>query len=226
MNWSPNNEEGLLGLVAALKQGMDPGTAYSIYQNLQQDQASQIARRQERLGGLADLLTGAATQGMPYAGAQALAEVQPGPAGPAVQNMLSTLYPTGETPAPALGVGGRVLDVGSAGTPPGTTYVPQPGLAANNYVPTTGAGPQATSPTFQPPQPSVGEQVQAQQLQQQQELQLAYAQFTNDAQNYVRQGKSQEQFIMDAAKAYPELFSDPTTVQQIIATIFGGTQVQ
>lgn len=219
MNWSPNNEEGLLGLVSALKQGMDPGTAYSVYQNLQQDQAAQIARRQERLGGLADLLTGAATQGMPYAGAQALAEVQPGPAGPAVQNMLAALYPTSDMGPTPTGVGGTPLDFPSGSRPTPT------GLTPEGYsVPTT--GPQSTSPTFSPPQPSVGEQVQAQQLQQQQDLQLAYAQFTNDAQNYVRQGKSQEQFIMDAAKAYPELFSDPTTVQQIIATIFGGTQVQ
>lgn len=212
MNWSPNNEEGLLGLVSALKQGMDPNTAYSVFQNLQQDQASQIAQRQERLGGLADLLMGSASQGMPYAGAQALAEAAPGPAGPAVQNMLSALYPTGQgegaiAPAQPMNAQGQPIQA-----PPGY-YQPQ------------GYGPQAQSPAMAPaPAPSVGEQVQAQQLEQSQQLQQAWAQFAYDAQDYVRKGKSQEQFIMDAAKAYPELFSDPGTVQQVVATIFGGTQ--
>lgn len=213
MNFNPQNEQGLLGVVAALKNGMDPGTAYSIYQNLQQDQAQQIAQRQQRLSGLADLLTGSAMQGMPYAGAQALAEAAPGPAGPAVQNMLQALYPAGEAALPT-NASGAVMDFPS-GSRPTTTGVTPEGYG----VPM--AGPQSTSPAFVPPAPSMGEQVQAQQLQQQQELQALWQEFTTNAQSYAASGRTREQFLLDAAKAYPELFgSDIQTVQQIVLTIF------
>lgn len=91
-----NPSGGLAGLVAALQGGMDPNQAFGIMQYLQGEQQDRIAQRGARLGGLADLLTNAASGGMPYGGAQALAEVAPGPSGPAVENMLSALYPTAQ----------------------------------------------------------------------------------------------------------------------------------
>ena len=98
MNYSPNNEQGLLSLVQALQSGMDPSIGYGILGDIQDQQASMIAQRQERLGGLADLLMGAASSGMPEAGAEALMQAAPGPAGPAAQNILSSLYPQGQVP--------------------------------------------------------------------------------------------------------------------------------
>lgn len=87
-----NPTGGLASLIDALGGGMDPSQAFGIVQYLEQDQQNRMAQRAERLGGLASLLTDAAGQGMGYGGAQALAEAAPGPAGPAVQNMLQSLY--------------------------------------------------------------------------------------------------------------------------------------
>jgi hypothetical protein len=95
-----NPEGGLAGLVAALQGGMDPTQAFGIVQYLEQEEQSRMANRAQRLGGLASLLTEAASGGMPYGGAEALAQAQPGPAGPAVQNMLQSLYPGAESQPP------------------------------------------------------------------------------------------------------------------------------
>jgi hypothetical protein len=145
MNYSPDNEQGLLALVAALKGGMDPSVGTQMYGMIEQQQAEELAARQERLGGLASLLTGAATGGMPYEGAQALAEAQPGPAGPAVQNMLSSLYPySGDQAAPDLNYLGHEMDgpAGNAPTPSG--FTPQ------GYQAVGQSGPQAQSPAIDP----------------------------------------------------------------------------
>ena len=80
MNFNPTNEQGLLSLVAALKGGMDPSTAYSMYQGIASDQATELARRQERLTSLSDLMMDAAGGGATYEQASMLAEAQPGPA--------------------------------------------------------------------------------------------------------------------------------------------------
>jgi hypothetical protein len=224
MNFNPQNEEGLLGLIAALKNGMDPNTAYGVMQNIQGDQAGQIAQRQERLGGLAEMLSGTAMQGMPYSGASALAEAAPGPAGPAVQQMLQSLYPGGSD-TPPMNAGGQVMDF-----PQGSRqqYVPGPGSQGTGgggvYAGPMTSGPQAVSPTYQPPQPSPTEQIAMQQQEQGQQFQQAYSQLAFDAQNYVRDGKTREQFMLDAAQAYPELFAaDIKTVQQIVLSIFPAT---
>jgi len=222
MNYSPQNEQSLLDLIGALKGGLDPGTAMGLYQGVQQDQAQRIANRQDRLGGLAELLSGVAMQGMPYSGASALASAQPGPAGPAVQSMLQSLYPTGgEAPTPDINANGAVMD-GPTGSPAGTQYVPAPGLAANNIQPTMqGAGPTATSPAFQPPQPSPTEALAMSEMQQQADLAPLWQEFVANAQSYAAEQKPKEQFLVDAAKAYPELFAgDIQQVQQIVLTIF------
>lgn len=207
MNFSPQNDQSLLGLVAALKAGMDPSTAYNVYGDIYSQQAQQIANRQQRLTGLSDLLLQNAQAGVDYQGAQAIAEAAPGPAGPAVQNMLSTLYPQGDEiqPAPPMSASGQPVEA-----PPGY-YSPQ------------GYGQTATSPTMPPPPPpSMGEQVQAGMLQQQQMLEPLWAELAQNAGAAAAEGKTtREQFIHDAMQAYPELFgSDIQTAQQIILTAF------
>jgi hypothetical protein len=100
MNFSPQNEQGLLGLVQALKQGMDPSTAYSLFGDIQSQQAQAIADRQQRLSQYTQLLQGAATQGMPYQGAATLAQSLPGPMPPQARQALSQLYPEQNVPVP------------------------------------------------------------------------------------------------------------------------------
>ena len=233
MNFSPQNDQSLLDLIGALKGGLDPNTAYSMYQGVQQDQAQRIADRQTRLTGMADLLTGNAMAGMPYSGASAIAEAQPGPAGPAVQQMLSSLYPTAGDEVPR-NASGAVMDfpTGSGAT------VNQPmGATAPNYLnslpqgaPNPYAGPQAQdlgmgatamSPAFQPAPPSPTEAIAQQQMQQEAELAPLWQEFVANAQGYAAEGKPKEQFLVEAARAYPELFAgDIENVQQIVLTIF------
>jgi len=58
-------------------------------------------------------------------------------------------------------------------------------------------------------------------MQQQQELAPLWQEFVANAQSYAATGKAKEQFLVDAAKAYPELFAgDIQQVQQIVLTIF------
>ena len=146
MNYSPDNEGGLLALVAALKGGMEPSTGMQMYGMIEQQQAEDIARRQERLGGLASLLTNAAQTGVDYAGASALAEAQPGPAGPAVQNMLSSLYPySGEAAGgPDLNANGAVMDGPSGNAPTPSGFTPE------GYAAVGQSGPTAVSPAIDP----------------------------------------------------------------------------
>jgi len=58
-------------------------------------------------------------------------------------------------------------------------------------------------------------------MQQQQEMAPLWQEFVANAQSYAVEGKPKEQFLVDAAKAYPELFAgDIQQVQQIVLTIF------
>lgn len=217
MNYNTPNETSLLDLIGALKNGLDPTTAYGIYQNVQQDQAAQIAQRQERLGGLAELLSGTAMQGMPYSGAQALAEAQPGPAGPAVQSMLQSLYPQGEEqsimPAQPMNASGQTI--------------PAPlGYGASAVSPVTGSpmqGPQSQSPAFQPVEPSPTEALAMQEAQTNTDIAASAQSFAVDASKAAMQGQDMQTFLRSAAQYYPELFADPEgikLVQQIAITQF------
>lgn len=222
MNFSPDNEQSLLDLIGALKGGLDPGTAMGLYQGVQQDQAQRIANRQERLGGLASLLSGAAQGGMPYQGAEALAAAQPGPAGPAVQNMLAALYPASgpEEPGIPTGANGAPLDFPNGSRPTETGFTP-PSPQTGMQYPVQQSGPAAVSPAYQPPQPSPTEALAMGEMQQQQELAPLWQEFVANAQDYAAKGQAKEQFLVDAAKAYPELFAgDIQQVQQIVLTIF------
>ncbi len=223
MNYSPQNEQSLLDLIEALKGGLDPGTAMGLYQGVQQDQAQRIANRQDRLGGLAELLTGAATSGMPYEGAQALAAAQPGPAGPAVQSMLQGLYPTAETGPIATGLNGQPLDFPNGSRPTQSGFTPPSPTTGMQYqVPQS--GPQAMSPAAQVVPPSPTEQIAMQGAEQQMAIQQAAQSFAVDASKKASEGMTMQDFLIAAAPLYPELYSTPEgikQVQQIAVTVFG-----
>lgn len=217
MNFSPNNEQGILSLVSALKAGMDPSAAYSVLGNIEQQQAQQVANRQERLGGLAQLLMGAAQGGMPYGGASALADAAPGPMGPAVEQMLSALYPSGDqvAPAPPMSAAGEPI-----APPPG--YYDQAG-GENPMMPgTPNAGPQAMSPAFQPPQPSPTEMISMQSMEQEQAINQALTQFAAEAAQAKAKGWPVDQVIAMLGKSNPELLAVAgDQVQQILTTTYG-----
>lgn len=213
MNFNPQNEQGILGLVAALKAGMDPSSAGSAYSMIQQDQAADVARRQERLGGLAEMLMGAATQGTPYAGAEALADAAPGPMGPAVQQMLAALYPTGDMgPAPT-NASGAQMDFPS-GSRPGDP------LAMAYGAPD--AGPTATSPAFVPQGPSPTEQIAMQNMEQEQAISQALSQFASEVTAAKAKGWPVDQVVAQLGKTNPELLAVAgDQVQQILTTTYG-----
>lgn len=223
MNFNPQNEQGLLGLVAALKSGMDPSTAYGIYQNIAQDQATSIARRQERLTGLAGLLMEAAGSGATYDQASILADAQAGPAGPAVQNMLNTYYPYGN------------IEEGSSEAVEFTQNGPEPlpGAVAAGAAPYGGG---SVSPVYNGPDPmeqmaqqtaAIQQEQAAMELQQtQQEMALSqvWQKLTEDAAAWKAAGYTMEEFIGNATAAgspysgvvgsYPEEF------QKVVSTAF------
>lgn len=219
MNFSPNNEQGILSLVTALKSGMDPSTAYSVLGNLEQQQAQQVAQRQERLGSLAQLLMGAAQSGMSYAGAESLADAAPGPMGPAVQQMMSALYPTGnaEAPAPPMSASGQPI-----APPPG--YYDQAG-GENPMMPgMPNAGPQAVSPAFQPPQPSITEQLALQEAQQSSEQMAAWAQVQQQLTAAKAQNLTPDQAVAKLSQhpEYAAVFaSDPAALENILQNLWG-----
>lgn len=202
MNYNPQETQGLMGLVQALKAGMDPSTAYSLYQGIQGDQANRIAARQQRLGGLADLLAGQASQGATLQQTRMLADLQPGPTGPAVQNMLQTLYPQ-------------------------SAPLPQGEWGQQDFQQYFNAPPpqQMTSPLYQPNPADIMQQqasmVEAQQTLNAANVEAAWSDLVADAQKYRAAGKNMDEFIQLAAQAYPELVgSDPEKFQQVVATIF------
>jgi len=209
MNFSPNNEQGLLSLVEALQHGMDPTTAYSVLGDIQSQQASMIQQRQERLGGLADLLMGAASQGTPYAGAQALMEAAPGPAGPAAQNILQSLYPT------AQGIPGGT-DTG------GGQFPAQPsGLG----VP---ASPMAQSPAYvppAPPTPSITEQLAVQEAQQTQASDADWGVFQQAMAQARAKNMDPQTAYITFVQANPDnaalVASDQARVKGILGATFG-----
>ena len=218
MNYSPDNEGGLLSLVEALKNGLDPTVGYQLLGGIQSDQASQLAQRQARLGGLADLLMGAAQGGTPYAGAEALMQAAPGPAGPAAQNILSSLYP------------------GAAGTP-GQEI---PSFAPDFMAGGTEGNPTAQSPAWQPDPTQALAMAQGQQDLQLGDLQLQQAQdealaapspadeawgtFGQSMMTAAQQGMDSttayRTFIMTNPAARPFLNAEPSRVHAVLQQVF------
>lgn len=215
MQYSPNNEQGLLSLVAALKAGMDPSTGVQMLGMIEQDQAQQVAQRQQRLGGLADLLMGAAGSGMPYAGAEALAQAAPGPAGPAVDEMLTSLYP-GHEAAPA------AADFGALGS----WQQEQSQMQSPTYMPDPMAQLQQQQAQQGVMQGELEMQQQVTAMESQQAMQAAVPDLMSDASKYARDGKPIQEFMQVATSAYPEFFATPEGIeffQQIVSTAYAGT---
>jgi hypothetical protein len=136
MDYSPQNESGLLSLVAALKHGMDPSTAYTIFQNIQAQQAADDQVRQARLDQYTQLLQNAATSGMPFSTARDLARSLPGPVPPQARQSLHTLYPDRDVPIPPELQPGSSADWVVGQPPPASVTAATQG--------------QATSPVYQP----------------------------------------------------------------------------
>lgn len=193
MNFNPTNEQGLLSLVAALKGGMDPSTAYSMYQGIASDQATELARRQERLTSLSDLMMDAAGGGATYEQASMLAEAQPGPAGPAVQSMLDTYYPYADAE-----LGDRQATVATLNQSPGSQM-----SGAAPY------GEQSVSPVYNGPDPMAQMQQQTaalelQQAQYQAALPTIWQSLIAEAQSWKEaKGMTMEGF-MEIMKTSPE----------------------
>lgn len=229
MNFNPQNEQGLLGLVTALKSGMDPSTAYGIYQNIAQDQATSIARRQERLSGLAGLLMNAASSGATYDQASILADAQAGPAGPAVQNMLNTYYPYGN------------IEEGSSEAVNFTQNGPEPlpAAVASGAAPYGGG---SVSPVYAGPDPAeqMAQQtaaiqqeqaaVELQQSQQEASLSSLWTSLASDAAAAKAQGMDLATFITAATSPdypqYQQLVGQyPDEFKKVVGLIFGQVTV-
>lgn len=150
--------EGLLGLVGALRAGMDPQTAYGIYGDLQSARAGTIAARQSRLSGLTDMLMQGAENGQTLGGASAMLNALPGGQMPGAQNALSALYPTThDTPGIMPSGGATPMPAAAPLNSPGGPITPAIGDWFNavtagtpsQTLPTRGA----TSPVMPPPNP-------------------------------------------------------------------------
>jgi len=84
----------LMSLAGAVGNDMDPMTAYNIYQNMLGQHGSQVAARQERIGGLVDYIMEGAQTGLPAEQMQMLLSAQTGGnIPPRVDAAMDTLYP-------------------------------------------------------------------------------------------------------------------------------------
>lgn len=85
----------LLGLVEALREGLDPAVAYGLYQDFTTQMANNIAQRQSRMLNMAEMLMGIAGQGLPMEAAETVVDVMPGKPRPWMNQMVNQLYPGG-----------------------------------------------------------------------------------------------------------------------------------
>jgi hypothetical protein len=228
MRYSDDNQQGLLSLLAASQDGLDPTTAYGMMQDIQGQQEAQNAQRQERQSGLIGMLMEAAQGGMPYGGASALLDAAPGPMGPALQSALSSLYPTGEDPR--TNASGAVMDFPTGSRPTPTGLTPPTGPTGMQYQ-AAGVGPgygdQVTSPAFQPPEPSISDQQAIMEMEQQQAMDADLTALQADASQQRANGLTVDQFIAEASKQNPELFATAgEDVMAIIENTFGAGAVE
>lgn len=222
MRYSDENQKGLMSLLAASQQGLDPTTAYGMLQDIQGDQEALIAQRQERQSGLIGMLMEQAQGGLPYAGAEAMLEAAPGPMGPALRSALSSLYPEGgDVPRNA---SGAVMDfpAGSRLTDPATGMM-------NPYAPPDAmpTGPNALSPSFVPPEPSFTEQQAMMEMEQQESLNADLTLLQADAAQARANEWTVDDYIAKVSSENPELFATaPEEVMQIIENTFGAQAVE
>lgn len=232
----PDPSAGLTGLIAALQGGMDPGQAFSVAQYLEGQQNAQMQARAQRLSGLSSLLTNAASQGMSYDQANALAQVQPGPAGPAVQNMLSTLYPTASvqpgTQAAINAVQGSYNPAADAMGMQPQAYGPQaPSLmytqgANSGLDQSVAAAQQAQIQSMQAQTSLAADQAQLQSSQSSAAMEGGWAQFQQIMTQYKAKGIDPTVALQQFVKANPQaapmlLSSDPGRVKAILTNTFG-----
>ena len=219
MNFSPQNQQGLIGLIEALKGGMDPTQAYGISQDIYGDQANRVAQRQERLGGLADLLTQAASGGIPYAGAEALLDAQPGPMGPAVQDMLQGAYPTQNAQAGMTNANGQTLNIAQPSRSD-VEYGPQ--SQGMSDIMQYGAGPSSLSPAYVPEVDPAQAEAQATA-----EVDADWGVFQQAMAQARAKGMDAQTAYLTFAQADPfnaqMVASDPSRVKGIMTATFGST---
>jgi len=221
MNYSDENQQGLMSLLAASQHGLDPTTAYGMMQQIQGDQQALVDQRRERQSGLIGLLMEQAQGGLPYAGAQAMMEAAPGPMGPALDAALASLYPTGEDPR--TNANGEVLDFPSGSRPTPSGFTPE-----GYGVPTGPAyGAEAQSPAYMPPQPSVSDQQAMMEMQQQEALNADLTALQADAADARAKEWTVDDYIAKASRENPELFATAgEDVMQIIENTFGAAAVE
>jgi len=226
MRYSDENQQGLLSLLAASQDGLDPTTAYGMMQDISSQQQAQNAQRQERQSGLIGMLQELAMGGMPYQGAEAMLDAAPGPMGPALQSALSSLYPEG---APDTNYLGHEMDapVGSAPTPSGFTPPVGPSQMQYAVEPGLGQGAESLSPAFQPPQPSASDQQTMMEMEQQQVLQSDLTALQAEVSQAKARGWSVDETIARAQAQNPELFATaPEEVQAIIEMTYGSAALE
>lgn len=155
MNFSPDNQATLTNLLAALGEGLDPSTGYSMLQQTladqQQRQADRTAQMQQYAGTIADQ----ASQGVPYGAARGLMDLMTPRNGipNRVDNMLSSVYPTSGQGDPWAGFD-MPTHPGDAPYDPTAAFAQgpdgQPVRIANNgsYAQAVPRGDQAVSPLY------------------------------------------------------------------------------
>jgi hypothetical protein len=211
---------------------MDPNTAFSVGGMLEQQQQDRMANRAARLGGLSSLLSGYAGQGGDLGGAQALLDSQPGPMGPAVQQMIQAMYPQGAGDYGYQDPSG--LQPGQIG---GTTESPTPQAYQQNIQaqqmaqqsPTYTGNPAAVMQNDEQALQIQGMQADLMGAQAAAQVEPQWAAFQADAMLAKSKGQTIDQF-MASVNANPGnaalLSSDPGKVQAIMENTFGHYPVQ
>lgn len=203
---------------------MDPGQAFGIVQYLEQEQANRMAQRTQRLGGLSSLLTDAAVSGMPLAGAEALAEAQPGPAGPAVQSMLSSLYPTaGEQGQAIPGDPGYLSELVGSPAPQAGQQL-SPAYTQDPMAQMGMAQAQTDLQTAQLQQQQMQLETETAAAQQSAGIASAFAGFETAAAQAKAMGKTVGEFMREVIAASPEnaalLQSDEGRVREVLTSVW------
>jgi hypothetical protein len=193
----------LLDLYGAVQNGMDPTTAYSVYQNLSSEHQATIGQNQERLGSLIDMITQGAQQGMTAEQMQAVTQATAPQLAqrPRVTGALESLYPQSQAPAGPMD--------------PGKMYGMQQAQ-------------QSTSPLYAGPTPEEQmAQIQLQQTVQQAQDAPKWSALTMDLAETVKAHPDMvSQAVATAQMKYADLMaSDPDRFSSIVSNILGSTQI-
>ena len=227
-----NPSGGLASLVSALQSGMSGSDAFGIVQYLESEQQRRMAQRADRLSGLASLLTQAAGGGMTYDAAQAMADAQPGPAGPAVEQMLAALYPSAQQPITPMSESAPIDTQGGRG---GGMINPQmlaDQQAAAQYSPVYTGNPQAQADAQMQQMQVQQAQAQANAVAMQPAMDAEWATFAQSMANAKMKGVAPDVAYATFVQANPEFASILSTtdgqarVKGILESTFGHAGVQ